>query len=148
MGRLARAIATLGWSWLALAACSTETDRSSACYPGDTRDCACPGGVVGWQRCSTDGTAYSAPDAGGECNCSGERPSACVAGAPIVCDPANGPLPFMCPCATDDECDTHKCGVFPAKGNHCTRPCAAATASLDCPTPSCACNNQGVCKAP
>jgi hypothetical protein len=148
-GRVVRAAAAaLCVALNVLGACSTETTNAEACLPGDLRDCACAGGVVGWQQCSDDGRAYAAPDAGGECNCTGVRPGTCVAGAPVACDLVDGLLPFMCPCTTDEQCSTAKCGIFPAKGNRCTRPCTAATTKADCPSPSCTCNNQGVCKAP
>ena len=59
------------------------------------------------------------------------------------------PIPFMCPCDTaDDRCDTASgdmCFTFNAKGPHCPRACSGPE---DCPAPSNACNNMGVCKAP
>ena len=146
MGPLARAAAAaLCVALNVLGACSTETSRGEACYPGDTRDCACPAGVIGRQRCAADGSGYSAVTTADACNCAGDLPYGCVAGAPLACDGSAGKLPFMCPCDSDEQCETGTCFVFNAKGKHCTRSCAV---SLDCPSPSCACNNQGVCKVP
>ena len=146
MGRLARAAAAaLSVALNVLGACSTETSHGEACYPGDTRDCACPGGVTGRQRCAADGSGYSAVTTADACNCVGDLPDSCVAGAPVVCDGSAGKLAFMCPCESADQCGTGNCFAFNQKGKHCTQAC---TVSIDCPSPSCACNNQGVCKVP
>jgi hypothetical protein len=138
-----RALALAAIVALALAACSTDTDRANACYPGDKRDCACPGGLVGWQKCGSDGRGYAADDgSGAACDCSGSRP-------PIVelnCDPLpSGKVPFMCGCATNDDCETGLCNSFPAKGSKCSMTCSVPA---DCPAPSGDCNQKGVCKAP
>jgi hypothetical protein len=125
-----------------LAACSTQTPDGAPCYPGDYVYCPCDAGVQGYSECPTDGGDY------GACNCTGFNPSLAVDAAALVCDIDAGKLPLLCPCTSDDECESADCFPFNAKGPHCTRSCTEANASTVCPAASGGCSNMGVCMAP
>ena len=51
------------------------------------------------------------------------------------------------PCNDNDQCDSHLCNPYPAKGgNKCSNTCDASNVAVNCPSPAVGCNNMGVCK--
>jgi hypothetical protein len=131
-------------------AASSCAQDGRACYPADYERCTCDDGEDGYRRCDDAGDGY------GTCDCSGTIPGLTTGagsggngagGGGSGGDGAGGAakLPFMSPCATDDECETGLCHPFNAKGTLCSKPCSIDS---DCPPPSPGCNMMGVCKAP
>jgi hypothetical protein len=138
-------------------------DGGRACYPRDYERCACAGEAQGYRQCDAAGSEY------GTCDCSGTIPGLTTAastgaggagagggggasggtggtgGAGTGGTGGGEKLPFLSPCANDDECDTGLCFHFNGKGPHCSMPCEAAA---DCPAPSPGCSLMGVCKLP
>ena len=118
------------------------------CLPEDVERCTCADGRDGFQVCDPKAaTGYGACDC--ELDASPYLPEAGVEASIEASEGASGGLVFMSPCSTtagSPQCPPGtSCDDFPAKGPHCSKPCAEAT---DCPPPSPGCNMMGVCKAP
>lgn len=144
--------------WLALAiaafAAACSTSEGGPCHAGDQEGCACDGGW-GYRTCDANGAfgacaCEGAPDTGTSTTGAGGTASATGAGgaggaATGGGGGAGGKLPFMSPCAKDEDCESGLCFDYTSKGPHCTVPC---TMDTECPPPSTGCNMKGVCKAP
>jgi hypothetical protein len=131
--KLASLVLVLAVCALGFAAC--EPDRPG-CYSGEYRACVCDAGATGYQQCLATQDGYAA------CVCNGITP---VADAGAESGVAPGSRQFMESCTADADCVTHLCGLFPSRGNKCSKPC---TANSDCPPPSPGCNPQAICKSP
>ncbi|HEY8079051.1 MAG TPA: hypothetical protein VIF62_33190 [Labilithrix sp.] len=105
------------------------------CYADEYRACGCTNGANGYQQCLPSQDGFAA------CVCDGKTPGT-AADAGLV---ASGSKGFLEPCQTSAECLSGVCGIFPSRGNKCTKPC---TTDMDCPAPSPGCNPQAICKSP
>jgi hypothetical protein len=152
MVRIKQKVATLAAVLVAVLASPACQQNGERCAPGDYVICSCPRPVKGFARCMPSGEDYS------PCDCSGAAPGGLGAldaapedsaadaapdGEPAV--DAGSKLPFMSPCAKDEECETGLCFVFNAKGPRCSKTCQT---DADCPAPSPGCNLQKICKSP
>ena len=126
-----------------------EGSGGAGCLPEDVERCTCGDGRSGFTVCDPkSGSGY------GACDCSLDAsPYLPEAGVEAASDGSgeggDGGLMFMSPCSMSagaPQCPPGtSCDEFPAKGDHCSKPCKVAT---DCPAPSPGCNMMGVCKAP
>ncbi len=142
--------AAVSLACLVVVACGQGSGGAN-CLPEDVERCTCTDGRDGFQVCDPKAaTGYGACDC--ELDASPYLPEAGVEASIEAGEgsaDASGGLVFMSPCSTapgSPQCPKGtSCDDFPAKGPHCSKPCAEAT---DCPPPSPGCNMMGVCKAP
>ncbi|MBX3203429.1 MAG: hypothetical protein KF764_00110 [Labilithrix sp.] len=126
------------------------------CYAGDFVACSCADGGAGYAACSArgdyassacvcDGTpGVDAAARGSAVDAAPTRDAASDASA-CAADAEAGSKKLFEPCTTSDECEDCACEAFGARGQLCTRSC---TSLDDCPAPSSACTNRGVCRPP
>jgi hypothetical protein len=116
-----------------VAACAAD---HPTCYAGEYRSCSCANGATGYQQCLPTQDGY------GACPCDGKTP---IADGGIDTGIPAGSRQFLEACVADVDCASHVCGIFPTRGNKCSKACMADT---ECPPPSPGCNPQKICRSP
>jgi hypothetical protein len=117
-----------------VAACNGHDEPT--CFAGEYRSCSCASGATGYQQCLPTQDGFAA------CPCDGKTP---IAEAGIDTGIAPGSRQYLESCVADGDCASHVCGVFPTRGNKCSKPCMSAD---ECPAPSPGCNPQLICRSP
>jgi hypothetical protein len=147
-GHIVLAMQALAALAVMLMACS-EGNGDLQCLPQDIEKCTCDDGTQGYFVCDIDsGAGY------GPCLCGLDASPY----DPVPPDASpdegtdgddDGGLKFMSACSVASGAPAcppgTSCYTFPAKGDHCSKPCTIAS---DCPPPSPGCNMMGECQAP